>query len=66
MNKHPALRKHTLSDITEDLALWGSARWLSHCDCGWDSRPCTTPQMAMGLWRQHIVWTGRGQARRRH
>lgn len=54
---------HTLLTLTEDLEVLGGSAWQAHCSCGWSSRHCSAAGIARGLFRRHIVVTGRGRHR---
>lgn len=50
---------HGLENVYEDLLLLGGSVWKASCVCGWTTRPCAQPGVAVGLVRRHGVITGR-------
>ena len=55
---------HELEAIAEDFLLTGGSTTRSFCTCGWKSRGATSPGVALGLWRRHLVLAGRGLTRK--
>lgn len=59
MARQKRTQLHDMLHPWEDLLLLGGSEWRSGCTCGWNSRPCGSPGVALGLWRRHIMVAGR-------